>query len=434
MRIVEGVSVGISAIRSNKMRSLLTMLGIIIGVASVLAMIAIGDGAKMIVLQDAQKLGGVNQFTMYRSSHKRVRGRWMPNRSNEYFEYEDVLAIEAECPSVKLVVPRIPEWRGVLVQAAGGAEHRTGYNGVNASFSEAMDWGIQQGRFITNEDIDNEAKVCVLGAEVTAALFGNASPLGKEIKIGKGPGGRFDRYGRKDQKRITERFTVVGTMETRGRSLRFGWNLDDMVFIPLTTTQERFTGNDRIVMLSVHANTVEEVPQAIEEVKTVLRKMHHGQDDFFSIWDMREGMAQLDKISKVIKIALGSIAGFSLLVGGIGIMNMMLVAVTERTREIGLRKAIGAKRMDILLQFLIEAVAMCSVGGVLGVLLGLFAGEGMAMLAVNIVKIVPEWPSVISTEWILISVSFSAVIGISFGLYPAIKASALSPIEALRAD
>lgn len=434
MRIVEGVSVGISAIRSNKLRSLLTMLGIIIGVASVLAMIAIGDGAKMIVLQDAQKLGGVNQFTMYRSSHKRVNNRWVPNRSNEYFEYEDVLAIEAECPSVKLVVPRIPEWRGVLVQAAGGAEHRTGYNGVNASFSEAMDWDIQQGRFISNEDIDNEAKVCVLGAEVTAALFGNASPLGKEIKIGKGPGGRFDRYGRKDQKRITERFTVVGTMETRGRSLRFGWNLDDMVFIPLTTTQERFTGNDRIVMLSVHANTVEEVPQAIEEVKTVLRKTHHGQDDFFSIWDMREGMAQLDKISKVIKIALGSIAGFSLLVGGIGIMNMMLVAVTERTREIGLRKAIGAKRMDILAQFLIEAIAMCSVGGVLGVLLGLFAGEGMAMLAVNIVKIVPEWPSVISTEWILISVSFSAVIGISFGLYPAIKASALSPIEALRAD
>ncbi len=434
MRIIEGVSVGISAIRSNKLRSLLTMLGIIIGVASVLAMIAIGDGAKMIVLQDAQKLGGVNQFTMYRSSHKRVNNRWVPNRSNEYFEYEDVLAIEAECPSVELVVPRIPEWRGVLVQAAGGAEHRTGYNGVNASFSEAMDWNIQQGRFITNEDIDNEAKVCVLGSEVTAALFGNASPVGKEIKIGKGPGGRFDRYGRKDQKRITERFVVIGTMETRGRSLRFGWNLDDMMFIPLTTAQERFTGNDRIVMLSVHANTVEEVPQAIEEVKTVLRKTHHGQDDFFSIWDMREGMAQLDKISKVIKIALGSIAGFSLLVGGIGIMNMMLVAVTERTREIGLRKAIGAKRMDILVQFLIEAVAMCSVGGALGVVLGLFAGEGMAMLAVNIVKIVPEWPSVISTEWILISVSFSAVIGISFGLYPAIKASALSPIEALRAD
>ena len=434
MRIFEGFSVGVSAIRSNKLRSLLTMLGIIIGVASVLAMIAIGDGAKAIVLQDAQKLGGVNQFTMYRSSHKRVNNRWMPNRSNEYFEYEDVLAIEAECPSVKLVVPRIPEWRGVLVQAAGGAEHRTGYNGVNSSFAEAMDWKIQTGRFISDEDINNESKVCVIGSDVVAALFANTSPIGKEIKIGKGPGGRFDRYGRKDQKRITERFTVVGTMETRGRSLRFGWNLDDMIFMPLTTAQERFTGNDRIVMLSVHANTVEEVPQAIEEVKVVLRKMHNGEDDFFSIWDMREGMAQLEKISKVIKIALGSIAGFSLLVGGIGIMNMMLVAVTERTREIGLRKAVGAKRHDILLQFLIEAIAMCSVGGAIGVLVGMFAGEGMAILAVNIVKIVPEWPSVISTEWILISVSFSAIIGVSFGLYPAIKASALTPIEALRID
>jgi putative ABC transport system permease protein len=434
MRIFEGFSVGVSAIRSNKMRSLLTMLGIIIGVASVLAMIAIGDGAKMIVLQDAQKLGGVNQFTMYRSSHKRVNNRWVPNRSNEYFEYEDVLAIEAECPSVELVVPRIPEWRGVLVQAAGGAEHRTGYNGVNSSFAEAMDWNIQQGRFISDEDIDNESKVCVIGSDVVVALFGNTSPVGKEIKIGKGSGGRFDRYGRKDQKRITERFVVVGTMETRGRSLRFGWNLDDMIFMPLTTAQERFTGNDRIVMLSVHAHTVEEIPQAIEEVKVVLRKMHKGQDDFFSIWDMREGMAQLDKISKVIKIALGSIAGFSLLVGGIGIMNMMLVAVTERTREIGLRKAVGAKRADILLQFLIEAIAMCSVGGAIGVLVGMFAGEGMAVLAVNIVKIVPEWPSVISTEWILISVSFSAIIGVSFGLYPAIKASALTPIEALRTD
>ena len=145
-------------------------------------------------------------------------------------------------------------------------------------------------------------------------------------------------------------------------------------------------------------------------------------------------MAQLDKISKIIKITLGSIAGFSLLVGGIGIMNMMLVAVTERTREIGLRKALGAKRLDILLQFLVESVIMCGVGGAIGIGLGILAGEGMAMLAVNIVRIVPEWPAVISLEWILISVSVSAIIGISFGLYPAIKASSLTPIEALRKD
>jgi len=172
----------------------------------------------------------------------------------------------------------------------------------------------------------------------------------------------------------------------------------------------------------------------MEEVKTSIRKRHRNKDDFFIIWDMKSGMRQLDKISTVLKITLGSIAGFSLLVGGIGIMNIMLVSVTERTREIGLRKTVGAKHTDILMQFLIEAIAMCSVGGILGVLLGMFAGEGMALLAVNIVKIVPEWPSVISTEWILISVSFSAIIGISFGLYPAIKASSLSPIEALRTD
>ncbi len=433
MRIFEGLSVGVSAIRSNKLRSLLTMLGIIIGVASVLAMISIGDGAKEIVLQDAQKLGGVNQFTMYRSSYKRVGSRWMPNRSNEYFKYEDVLAIEAECPSVKVVVPRIPEWRGVQIQTKDGSETRSGYNGVNSSFSEAMDWRIQEGRFISNEDMDNKAKVCVLGTEVAINLFGNESPINKEIKIGRG-GGRFDRYGRGDHVRIAERFTVVGTMMPRGRSLRFGWNLDDMVFIPLTTTQERFTGNERIVMLSVHANTVDEVPKAIEEVKAVMRTRHKNQDDFFSLRDMREGMAQLDKISKVIKIALGSIAGFSLLVGGIGIMNMMLVAVTERTREIGLRKALGAKRLDIMVQFLIESVVMCIIGGAIGVGIGYLAGEGMALLAVKIVKMVPDWPSVISMQWVIISVSFSALIGISFGLYPALKASALSPIEALRTD
>ncbi len=433
MRIFEGLSVGILAIRSNKLRSLLTMLGIIIGVASVLAMISIGDGAKEIVLQDAQKLGGVNQFTMYRSSYRRVGSRWMPNRSNEYFKYEDVLAIEAECPSVKVVVPRIPEWRGVQIQSKDGAETRSGYNGVNSSFSEAMDWRIQEGRFISDEDIENKAKVCVLGTEVALNLFGNKSPINEEIKIGRG-GGRFDRYGRGDQVRIAERFTVVGTMMPRGRSLRFGWNLDDMVFLPLTTAQERFTGNDHIVMLSVQANTVDDVPKAIEEVKEVMRTRHRNQDDFFDLRDMREGMAQLDKISNVIKIALGSIAGFSLLVGGIGIMNMMLVAVSERTREIGLRKALGAKRLDIMLQFLIESIAMCIIGGALGVGLGYLAGEGMALLAVKIVKIVPDWPAVISMQWVIISVSFSALIGVSFGLYPALKASALSPIEALRTE
>jgi len=434
MRLIEGLSIGLSAIRANKMRSLLTMLGIIIGVAAVLAMIAIGDGAKIIVLKDAQKLGGANQFTMYRTWYKQgAGGRWTRVRSNEYMEYGDVLAIEAECPSVSAVTPRIPEWRGSLIQAADGSETRAGYNGVDATYQIAMDWDVQAGRFITEEDVEQATTICVLGDEVATTLFGNKSPLGQEIKIAKGSG-RYDKWGRRDSKRSTERFTVVGTMMPRGRSLRFGWSYDNLVFIPISTVQERFTGNDRIQDIVVYAHTVEEVPKAIEEVKAVIRKRHRNQDDFVRFFEMRSGMAQLEKISKMIKIALGSIAGFSLLVGGIGIMNMMLVAVSERTREIGLRKALGAKSFDILVQFLMEAVILCGVGGAIGVGLGIFAGEGMAMLAVKIAKIVPEWPAVISTQWVIISVSFSAVIGILFGLYPAVKASSLSPIEALRTE
>lgn len=433
MRIVEAVFVGISAIRSNKMRSLLTMLGIIIGIASVLAMIAIGDGAKEIVRQDAQKLGGANQFFVFRSSYKRVNNRWVRIRSNEYLKYEDVLAIEAECPTVSAATPQIWNWGGVLIQASGGSEVRAGWNGVDATYNTAMDWDVKEGRFLSNEDVQNASKVCVLGDEIATALFGDKSPLGQEIKIARNSG-YYNRWGRKEGRRYTERFTVVGTFVPRGTSLRFGVSFDNLVFIPVSTIQERFTGNDQIPNITVYAHTVKEVPKAVEEVKTVIRKRHRNQDDFIDIFEMHAGMAHLDKISKIIKITLGSIAGFSLLVGGIGIMNMMLVAVTERTREIGLRKALGAKSLDILLQFLIESVIMCAVGGAIGIGLGILAGKGMALLAVNIVKIVPEWPAVISLQWILISVSVSAIIGISFGLYPAIKASSLTPIEAFRKD
>ena len=433
MHIVEGVSIGIAAIRSHKLRSLLTMLGIIIGVAAVLAMIAIGDGAKEIVMQDAQKLGGATRFTLYQTSYKRENNRWVRIRSNEYMEYEDVLAIEAECPSVNAVTPRIADWRGVLIQAPDGTETRAGYNGVDATYTTAMDWDIKEGRFITDGDVENATRICVLGDELATDLFGNNSPLGEEIKIARKIS-YYDQWGRRTRRRSTERFTVVGTLMPRGRSFRFGWSYDNLAFIPISTVQERFTGSDRIRDIMVFANTVDVIPKAIEEVKTVIRKRHRNQDEFVRISEMRSGIAQLEKISKMIKITLGSIAGFSLLVGGIGIMNMMLVAVTERTREIGLRKALGAKPLDILLQFLMEAVIMCGVGGAIGVGMGIFAGEGMAMLAVKIAKIVPEWPSVLSMQWVMISVSFSAAIGISFGMYPAIKASTLPPIEALRKD
>ncbi len=433
MRLVEGLSIGIAAMRANKMRSLLTMLGIIIGIAAVLAMIAIGDGAKEIVIQDAQKMGGATRITLYQTSYKRENNRWVRIRSNEYMEYEDVRAIEAECPSVSAVTPRIADWRGVLFQGPGGTEARAGYNGVDATYTTAMDWDLKEGRFITDEDVQHATKICVLGDELAFELFGNNSPLGQEIKIARDVR-YYDQWGRRRRDRLTERFTVVGTLMHRGTSFQFGWSYDNLAFIPVSTVQERFTGDDKVRNIMVFANSVDVVPKAIEEVKTVIRKRHRNQDEFVRIFEMRAGMEQLQKISKMIKIALGSIAGFSLLVGGIGIMNMMLVAVSERTREIGLRKALGAKPLDIMAQFLIEAIIMCGVGGAIGIGLGVFAGEGMAMLAVKIAKIVPEWPSVISMQWVMISVSFSAAIGIFFGMYPAIKAAALPPVVALRKE
>ena len=423
MIFIESIAVAIRALLINKLRSLLTMLGITIGIAAVLAMVAIGDGAKTIILEDLEKISGINVFTVLQTSFKWVAGRRVPARSGEYLNYGDVQAIERECPSVQIVAPRIPEWSRVLIQASDGTNIRAGYNGVDEDYAVALAWNLATGRFISEEDVKNSTRVAVLGANVATGLFGEVSPLGKEIKI-----------ARHTTSTIKERLTVIGTLVPRGRSLEFGFSFDDLVFIPITTVQQRFTGNDRIPQIAVHVHTVEDMPQAIAEVTAVIRKRHRNRDDFFGTFDVRLGLARLMKISIVIKTALGGIACFSLLVGGIGIMNMMLVAVGERTREIGLRNACGAKRGDILLQFLSESILLCSVGGIFGIGLGVFASKGMAHIAVRIVKIVPEWPAVLSVQWALISVFFSILLGVSFGLYPAIKATRMSPIEALRAE
>ena len=417
MKLYEGFSTGISVMLQDKMRSALTILGIIIGIAAVLAMLAVGDGAKRIVLKEFEKYGG--QFIVRRNPWIWRGDRVFPNRSGEYLKYEDVLAIEAECPSVESVIPSIPS--EVLAQAEDGATKWTEYDGVNSYFPIGMKWQIQQGRFFSEEEFNNRRKVCVLGTEVATELYGDQDPIGKEIKLSL-QGGRPDR------------FRILGIMAKRGTSLQYGFSWDDIVFMPLTTAQDRFKGTRYVNYLNVRAINVDSIKKAAEEVKTVLRKRHRNQDHFFDISFHTEAVQELDKISRIIKIMLSSIAAFSLFVGSVGIMNMMLVSVNQRTREIGIRRAIGAKRQDIFLQFLIEAVVMCGIGGLLGIGLGIGIGYGCSHIAVKIVKVIPHWPVVISPQWMAVSVSISACIGIAFGLYPAVKASQISPIEALRTE
>ena len=417
MKLYEGFSTGISVILQEKLRSALTMLGIIIGVAAVLAMLAIGDGAKIIVLKEFEKYGG--QFTVRRNPWIWRGDRVFPNRSGEHLKYEDVLAIEAECPSVESVTASVSN--EILAQAEDGATKWTEYDGVNSYFPTGMKWQIQQGRFFSEDEFNNRSKVCVLGTEVAAELYGDQSPIGQEIKLSL-QGGR------------PNRFRILGIMAKRGTSLQYGFSWDDIVFIPLTTAQDRFKGTRYVNYLNVRAVNVDAIKKAAEEVKAVLRKRHRNQDEFFDISFHTEAVEELDKISRIIKIMLSSIAGFSLFVGSVGIMNMMLVSVNQRTREIGIRRAIGAKRRDIFLQFLIEAVVMCSIGGLLGIGLGIGIGYGCSYIAVKIVQVIPHWPVVISPQWMAISVSIAAFIGIVFGLYPAVSASQISPIEALRSE
>jgi putative ABC transport system permease protein len=419
MNLLESVVSGIHVLWSHKMRTFLTLLGVMIGVAAVIGMISIGDGAKTIIMEDSEKLGGATMIRFRRARYIQKDGRWVRNNSEEQFTYEDALAIEKECPSVEHVIPSIPIRRGGRLSRGSGIAMRemyAGYEGVTPSFKEAMKWDIERGRFISDADIEYATFVCALGQDVLTELYDyDEDPIGTEVRI------------------RGQRFTVVGVMKPRGRSLRYGFNLDDEVFVPLTTVQQRFTGNDYISSLSVKAKSIHLVPRAMAEAAEVLKKRHRGEE-FFDTRDVASGLDFVLKINKIIKILLTGVAGFSLLIGGIGIMNIMLVSVAERTREIGLRKAIGAKPSDILVQFLIEAVLLCAFGGCLGLLMGVLFGSGVAWIVTSFIIKTINWPSALPIFWAIISLIFSAAIGVFFGLYPAVRASQLPPVDALRTE
>ncbi|MBM3236337.1 FtsX-like permease family protein [Candidatus Poribacteria bacterium] len=429
MNLLEGIASGIQALSSHKMRTLLTLLGVMIGVAAVIGMISIGDGAKTIIMEDSEKLGGATMIRFRRSRHIRQGNRWVRNNSEEQFTYEDALAIEKQCPSVQHVIPSIPVRRGARISAGAGLDMRetySSYEGVTPAFQEAMKWKTRVGRFISDADVEHATSICVLGQDIVNELFGDEEAMFARLT------NDFVLWDAEVRIR-NERFTVVGIMASRGRSLRYGFNLDDGVFIPITTVQQRFTGNDYISSLSVQVKSIQHVPKAMEEVSELLKKRHRGEE-FFETRDVASGLDFVLKINKIIKILLTGVAGFSLLIGGIGIMNIMLVAVAERTREIGLRKAIGAKPRDILGQFLIEAVMLCALGGLLGLLLGVIFGVGVAWIITSFIIKTINWPSALPLFWAIISLVFSAVIGVFFGLYPAIRASRLTPVEALRSE
>jgi len=418
MSLFEGIVSGIQVLFSHKMRTLLTLLGVMIGVAAVIGMVSIGDGAKTIIMEDSEKIGGATMIRFYRSRHIRRGNRRVRNESDEYFTLEDAEALEEECPSVKYAIPSIPVFRGARVSTGAGLdmrEMRTGYQGVTPAFQKGMDWRPQSGRFISDADIENATSVCVIGQDVVNELFDGEDAVGYEVRLS------------------NQRFSVVGVMEPRGRSLRFGWNLDDSIFIPITTTQNRFTGNDHITSLSVKAKDIDSVPKAIEEASAVLLRRHQNEE-FFNTRDVASGLEFVMKINKIIKILLTGVAGFSLLIGGIGIMNIMLVSVAERTREIGLRKAIGARPRDILGQFLIESILLCSFGGLLGLLLGIIFGSGVAWIVTSFIIKTISWPSALPLFWAVVSLGFSAAIGMFFGFYPAIRASRLAPAVALKME
>ena len=420
MKLQDAIAAGIAHLTQNRLRAGLSILGIFIGIASVLCMMAIGDGAKKIISDGIETLGGVDQVQLRNNYGYYRRGRW--HRITERLKYDDALAIEAEVPHIRYVLPKNERYR-ILVISRDGSQARPILEGVTADYARGMHWRVQEGRFISEGDVDQALQVCVLGNNVATELFGETSPIGKEVKI------KFYYWHR-----ASMRARVVGVMAVKGTGVNFTWSLDDAVCVPLTTHQQRIAGYDYIERITIFTEKDADKAAIIDSARAVIRKKHRNRDDFIRHWIPTGEVKRLEHIQKVLKIALGSIAGFSLFVSGIGIMNICLVSVGEKTREIGLRKSVGAKRIHIFWQFLTEAVCLCFCGGILGIAGGWVAGHAMARLAVRILPIVPEWPVVLSWQWILIAIVFSFFMGVSFGVYPAMQAARLTPIDALRTE
>ncbi len=403
MRIGSTFTIAFRALRRNKMRSVLTALGIIIGVAAVIAMVGIGSGAKAQVEAQIASLGqNVIPISSGSTTSSGIRTGWGGAGT---LKIEDAEAIRREVPGVIAVSEEVISTTQV---AAGNQNWFTRVLGESADYFDLRQWPLADGVPFTSQDVRSANKVCVIGRTTALQIYGDGDAVGQILRIKNVP------------------FTVTGVLMPKGLSVQ-GTDQDDVVVMPYTSAMKRVVGGTTLRNINVQVASPADLSPAQQQIIGLLRQRHNiraGRDDDFTVRTQQEIADAATATTAVMTILLGSIAGVSLVVGGIGIMNIMLVSVTERTREIGTRMAVGAHSSDILTQFLIEAVSLSSVGGLIGIIFGIGASKLLSVYA--------HWPTLISISSIVIAFLFSAAVGIFFGFYPARKAAALDPIEALR--
>ena len=402
--IFEIIKLAIDSLRANKLRTFLSMLGIIIGVGAVISIVSIGSGAREQITAQISDLGS-NVINILPGT-SRGWGGSISASSVDVFTLELADNIEKVSPSVKRVVP-ISQGSGLLIK--GNFNIQTTVIGTNADYQEVNNYNLAQGQFINEGDLDTSRNIIILGSELAEELFGNNNPLGEKIKL-------F--YQRRDYL-----FTVIGVMEEKGKGLT--GDLNNQAYIPITTFMKKLSNSRFVSYYMAQAKSGEEAAAAVGEIEYFLIKyLDDEEQEKFNLLSQDQILDTISSVTASLSLMLGGIAAISLLVGGIGIMNIMLVSVTERTREIGIRKALGAKNKNIMSQFLIEALSLSGMGGLVGIAFGWLGAYAIAQAG--------KWPLVVAPVSVLLAFGFALIIGLFFGLYPAMKAAKMDPVDALR--